>query len=439
MPRKSPMPGAWYTPSERKSSRREKSPGRKKSPGRERSPRHTTRHTSSDMDYTVTRLGDKKETGDSTLTDAPPLYDELSKTRIGKKTRHYSSPLYEDFINNAHGSKFHRDLPFKETKGKGLIYDTAGEPPSLKGFNKVKKLGSGTYGEVWKYVSPTEEIAVKIQKLNVDRNNVSKAVKYIKQYIDEFYMIKKMEFAGYETHLLHPHAIYFTHNAGSDFRAWILMPMMKCSLSDLLRSSSWPGIQRSKVWKLIQQLTTALDSLHRNNILHRDIKPDNVLVSASGQLYLSDFGMLCEMTTPKTCDAYGTPMYLDPYSMYSHHASKESDQYSMAIVFLEMLIEPHHSKVVDKALSRLAKNFMISTRSGGLYLNSNVFSSIQASKKVQRDAHNVLTVMEASINPSLFNSTKSIEAMMTLIHPEPAKRIAWSDFEKFVVYMAGSP
>ena len=91
----------------------------------------------------------------------------------------------------------------------------------------------------------------------------------------------------------------------------------------------------------LRELVPALQYAHDQDILHRDIKPDNILIGQHGELLLSDFGIALLSRTGKTStqgpmSTGGTPHYMAP-EQFRGRPSKASDQYALATVVYEWL------------------------------------------------------------------------------------------------------
>jgi serine/threonine protein kinase len=89
------------------------------------------------------------------------------------------------------------------------------------------------------------------------------------------------------------------------------------------------------------EIVPALQHAHEQHILHRDIKPDNILIGRQGELLLSDFGIAVLSQTGKTSiqgptGSGGTPYYMAP-EQFRGRPSKASDQYALAVVVYEWL------------------------------------------------------------------------------------------------------
>ncbi|CQR47743.1 Serine/threonine-protein kinase PrkC [Paraliobacillus sp. PM-2] len=92
--------------------------------------------------------------------------------------------------------------------------------------------------------------------------------------------------------------------------------------------------------EIMQQLTSAIEHAHENNIVHRDIKPQNILINDYGQAKITDFGIalaLSATSLTQTNSVLGSVHYLSPEQARGGIATRKSDIYSLGIVFFEML------------------------------------------------------------------------------------------------------
>ncbi|HEX3639876.1 MAG TPA: serine/threonine-protein kinase, partial [Ktedonobacteraceae bacterium] len=95
------------------------------------------------------------------------------------------------------------------------------------------------------------------------------------------------------------------------------------------------------VVQYVQEIAEALEYAHSKNVIHRDIKPDNVLIGAHGELRLSDFGIAVLSRTGRTTlaasyDTGGTAYYMAPEQSRGK-PEKASDQYALGIMVYEWL------------------------------------------------------------------------------------------------------
>ena len=95
-----------------------------------------------------------------------------------------------------------------------------------------------------------------------------------------------------------------------------------------------------KALPIMQQLVSAISNAHYNGIVHRDIKPQNILMDHDGNVKITDFGIAMALSATvhtKTNSVLGTVHYLSPEQARGGMATKKSDIYSVGIVFYELL------------------------------------------------------------------------------------------------------
>lgn len=92
------------------------------------------------------------------------------------------------------------------------------------------------------------------------------------------------------------------------------------------------------VLRVIQDMAAALDYVHSRNIIHRDVKPDNLIVSNQGQSILTDFGLALLSDIGTQGEIFGSPSYISPEQAISSDAAvPQSDLYSLGVTLFEML------------------------------------------------------------------------------------------------------
>ena len=149
--------------------------------------------------------------------------------------------------------------------------------------------------------------------------------------------------------LHHPHIVPVFDSGEAAGRLWYVMPFVEGeSLRDRLdRERQLP---LDDIARISNHVASALDEAHQRGILHRDVKPENILLTGNGDALLADFGVAraLERTSGGTLTVegatVGTPAYMSPEQMTAdRQLDARSDQYALACVIYEALTgEPPH-------------------------------------------------------------------------------------------------
>jgi serine/threonine protein kinase len=124
-----------------------------------------------------------------------------------------------------------------------------------------------------------------------------------------------------------------------DGRAYIAMERVwGASLQDVLSSGSQVG--RAEALDMLRQTAVALDYAHEKHVVHRDVKPANILLQEGRTVKVVDFGIAKIMSTEKqsrTSFGIGTPSYMSPEQIEAGVVDGRSDQFSLAVIAFELL------------------------------------------------------------------------------------------------------
>jgi serine/threonine protein kinase len=111
------------------------------------------------------------------------------------------------------------------------------------------------------------------------------------------------------------------------------------SLSDILER--WRPIKYDLALAIVRQVCLGLEHAHSKGIIHRDIKPGNVLLTASGRAKIADFGLakLTQSNTSQTAAnaILGTPLYMSPEQAFGESVDNRSDLFSLGTMLYELL------------------------------------------------------------------------------------------------------
>lgn len=198
------------------------------------------------------------------------------------------------------------------------------------GFTIGDLLGAGASGEVYRAWQPTVGRAVALKVLTLGGSDPAQRQR----------CIAEARAAG---QLRHQHVVAVYDSGEHDGRLWLAMELIEgTTLSDDLhrrRAEALP-YQVPEAIRLALQAATGLAAVHRARLVHRDIKPGNLLLGRDGTVHISDFGLvriLDENPLTATGMVIGTPLYMAPEQGRGHPPSARADVYGMGCVLYELL------------------------------------------------------------------------------------------------------
>jgi serine/threonine protein kinase len=197
---------------------------------------------------------------------------------------------------------------------------------TLGPYKILEQIGSGGMATVYKAYHAAMERNVAIKVLPA---NMAQDPNFTARFAQEARTIARLE---------HPF-ILPVYDSGNDKGVhYIVMRYMEAgTLGDLLNKRQ-PDLRYSV--RLIQRVAEALDYAHSQGIVHRDIKPNNILIDKNGQPYLTDFGIakIVEGSLNLTGSAIiGTPAYMSPEQGQGIPVDNRSDIYSLGVMLYEMV------------------------------------------------------------------------------------------------------
>lgn len=217
-------------------------------------------------------------------------------------------------------------------------------------YDFIQHLGGGEFSNVYlvKHKDTGQEHALKIldyhyllQRLRKEdiQNAQLKFNEIKKRFITEAKLYKKIHHANIVQ--IHDTGVFADESKGIEIPYMIMSYIRGSSLSDLLRSEA--PFEMSRTLGISRDVLGALEAMHKSNIIHRDIKPGNIMIQEeTGEAVIIDFGIAKDIvggTRLTTTGALlGSPMYMAPeQSVNSSNVGPSTDIYSFGAVLFEML------------------------------------------------------------------------------------------------------
>ncbi|KXS19268.1 Pkinase-domain-containing protein [Gonapodya prolifera JEL478] len=217
-----------------------------------------------------------------------------------------------------------------------------GEPTVL--YSKVRKVGQGASGSVYVAKQLTTSKMVAIKQIDLTHQPRKELL------VNEILVMKESP---------HPNIInYLDAYLVRSSELWVILEYMEGgALTDIIDNNSLSEPQISTV---VGETLRGLSFLHQKNIIHRDIKSDNILLDTDGRVKITDFGFSARLTVDKVkrSTMVGTPYWMSPEIVKQKQYDAKVDIWSLGIMAIEMIEgePPYLEEEPLKALYLIATN-----------------------------------------------------------------------------------
>ncbi len=205
----------------------------------------------------------------------------------------------------------------------------------IGGFIIGRRLAEGGMGSVYQASRPgsDDEVAIKILRPTLTDDS-----EFRQRFEREAQLMQTLQ---------HPHIVPIYAYGEQDGMLYFAMRLVRGpSLHELLNRRRFSPVT---AWQILDPIAQALDCAHQHGVIHRDIKPGNILVestvaadgSRGNHVYLTDFGLSKvrgASSLTKAGVSVGTPHYMSPEQVLDKKLAPSSDVYSLAVVLYEMLL-----------------------------------------------------------------------------------------------------
>ncbi|MFC1840805.1 CHASE2 domain-containing serine/threonine-protein kinase [Thermodesulfobacteriota bacterium] len=231
-----------------------------------------------------------------------------------------------------------------------LVVDDLEIKPTVGRYEIIKEIGQGAMGVVYEANDP-----------KINRHLAIKTIRFSDEFKDEkireikIRFFKEAEIAG---KLSHP-AIVSIYDAGEDYDLTYLA-MEYLEGTDLRKFCKKGSLQPlRKVLYIVSEVALALEHAHNMGVIHRDIKPGNIMLLKNGKVSVTDFGIAKAISSSETKSGVvlGTPNYMSPEQINGKNIDGRSDIFALGVVLFELLAGdvPFHGKNITSLLYQITQ------------------------------------------------------------------------------------
>jgi tRNA A-37 threonylcarbamoyl transferase component Bud32 len=215
-------------------------------------------------------------------------------------------------------------------------------------YGDLVEIAKGSQGCVYSAVNKFTKREVAIKKMEVDLDD-----EIVYSLRREITIMKNFS---------HQNIVDYIDTFYLNNQIWLVMEYMAYgSLADIVEM--FPQnirMNESEIAYVAQQITMALEHIHSKHCIHRDVKSDNVLLGANGEVKLGDFGLACQLTSKRTTSRepqVGTPYWMSPECILGENYDYKTDIWSLGVLCIELMEgePPLAGEAPEMATEKIAK------------------------------------------------------------------------------------
>ena len=213
----------------------------------------------------------------------------------------------------------------------------------MENYIILEMIGEGAFGKVYKGQRKCTNQIVAIKKI-IKKGKKEKELKNLRQEIDILHR------------LYHENIIQCLDSFETNTEFCLVTELATGQLYEIVQEDK--KLPENEIKNIALQLTSALFYLHSNNIIHRDIKPQNVLISASGIIKICDFGFARAIDNKTMITSIkGTPLYMAPELLKEYPYNKKADLWSLGVILYELYVgqPPFYTNSFNVLMNKIMK------------------------------------------------------------------------------------
>jgi len=198
----------------------------------------------------------------------------------------------------------------------------------VRGYRRIRQLAGGRVADL--YLAESEQAgALVVLKVARDREKENELDQSFRRFLQEYEIVRR---------ITHPSIVRLYDLGVSDEHAYLVMEYFRAGD---LRTRMKTGLAPREALRVAAAIAEALQAIHAAGILHRDLKPGNVMLRDDGSLALIDFGLAKDAALDVEITdrgfIFGTPHYMSPEQGHGEPIDERSDLYSLGVILFEML------------------------------------------------------------------------------------------------------
>lgn len=268
----------------------------------------------------------ENSTGPSTPEDEDEDVPPPIATRPDKTKSIYTKPIESEEKSNGAIAGNKNDKPKKKKMTDEEIIEklrtivTIGDPN--RKYTKMEKIGQGASGTVYIAIEVATGREVAIKTMNLSQQPKKELI------INEILVMRENQ---------NPNIVNYLDSYLVGEELWVVMEYLAGgSLTDVVTETC---MDEGQIAAVVRECLHALEFLHENQVIHRDIKSDNILLGMDGSVKLTDFGFCAQLSPEqnKRSTMVGTPYWMAPEVVTRKQYGPKVDVWSLGIMAIEMI------------------------------------------------------------------------------------------------------